>query len=495
MTDKVLQSAYVAADRVMLVTSALITLICVAIGASAGAAAIALLVGVPAVAVPFVIHRMAAGSLVSRFACAASFMVLAALMIQVTGGLIEAHFSIFVLLAFLLYYRDWRPVLLAAGLIAVHHLAFNALQAAGTGVVVFANGANFSIVLVHAAFVVCEAGLLCYMAVGLKREALQAALVGVAAEHVGAGDLASTIARHPGMPLLDKMEQMRTKLARTVGVIVTQSGQAHQVADRLVVNAENVTASTGQQSEATQRMASAVEELTASIQQISQNADEASQRVQSSGQSADSGVAVMQLLAGEIRQTGEAIHAVEHSMVQIGSQFDSVKTIVALIKEIADQTNLLALNAAIEAARAGEQGRGFAVVADEVRKLAERTRLATEDIAATVDKMQISKDHALENVANTVSTAQRGVDRVEEVSSSISVVSTEIAAMMSIIVGISESMHEQTQAAADIAAGVERVAALADSTAATAAEDRATAGELKQMAQSLVEAGAQFRVR
>ena len=92
MTDKVLQSAYVAADRVMLVTSALIALICVAIGASAGAAAIALLVGVPAVAVPFAIHRMAAGSLVSRFGCAASFMVLAALMIQVTGGLIEAHF-------------------------------------------------------------------------------------------------------------------------------------------------------------------------------------------------------------------------------------------------------------------------------------------------------------------------------------------------------------------------------------------------------------------
>ncbi len=449
----------------------------------------------PACLVPYALFRMAPGSLVSRTGFASAFMVLAALLIQLTGGLIEAHFSIFVLLAFLLYYRDWRPILVAAGLIAVHHLAFNFMQAAGLGVFIFMDGANFNMVLVHAAFVVAEAGLLCYMAHGLSREALQAARVGEAAERIGAGDLASAIPQQAGMPLLDAMEQMRARLARTVSLLVTESASAQRVADTMVANAEQVIASTGQQSEATQRMASAVQQLTASIQQIAQNAEEASQRVRRGGQSADEGVAVMHTPADEIRVTGASIHEVESGMQRIGAQFESVKSIVALIKEIADQTNLLALNAAIEAARAGEQGRGFAVVADEVRKLAERTRNATEDIARTVDAMQASKDQALNSVASTVATAQRGVDRVGEVSQSIAAVSADIEAMMAIIVGISDSMKEQSQAATEIAAGVEQVAALADSTAVMAAEDRATAAQLNVMAQSLVDAGSQFRVR
>lgn len=494
MNDHSLRAANVRADAVMLASGGAFALICVLYGVFAGQAVTALLVGVPAVAVPFALFRLSPGSLVSRLGNSAALMVLAALLIQITGGLIEAHFAIFVALAFLLYYRDWRPIIVAAGLIAVHHLVFSYMQSAGLGVTVFANGASVLLVAVHAAFVVVEAGLLSYMAVGLRREALQAAGVAEVAERIGAGDLATVIRPQAGMPLLDTMESMRARLTRTLTLLVTESASAQRVADQLVVNAEHVTESTSRQSEATQRMAAAVQELTASIQHIADNADDASERVRRSGQSADLGVAEMTDLAEEIRHTGAAIHEVESSVQQIGAQFESVKSIVALIKDIADQTNLLALNAAIEAARAGEQGRGFAVVADEVRKLAERTRLATEDIARTVETMQSSKDHALGSVANTVSTARRGVDRVAAVSSSIAGVSAEIGAMMAIIVGISESMKEQTQAASEIAAGVEQVAALADTTAATAVEDKRTAAELNAMAQSLVEAGSQFRV-
>ncbi|MDP3290381.1 MAG: methyl-accepting chemotaxis protein, partial [Methyloversatilis sp.] len=258
MNDQILHSFNVSADKVMLASAGLGALVCVAVGATTGHLFTSLLVGIPASLIPFALYKLLPGSLVSRLACASSFMVLAALLIQITGGMAEAHFSIFVLLAFLLYYRDWRPVVMAAALIAVHHLAFNFMQAAGLGVSVFSDGASFNTVLVHAAFVVVEAGLLVYMSVGLRREAIQAARVGEAAERIGSGDLASAIVPDAGMPLLARMESMRNRLAQTVSLLVTESASAQKVADALLVNAENVTAATGQQSEATQRMASAV---------------------------------------------------------------------------------------------------------------------------------------------------------------------------------------------------------------------------------------------
>ncbi len=130
----------------------------------------ALAIGLPAVLVPAFLVWTNSGALVTRCAIAASMMIFAALGIQQTHGMLEAHFAIFVLLAFLVLYRDWIPLVVAAGLIAVHHLAFDLLQSAGGSVWVFASAGGLGIVLVHAAFVVFETGLLVWMAVQLRAE-------------------------------------------------------------------------------------------------------------------------------------------------------------------------------------------------------------------------------------------------------------------------------------------------------------------------------------
>ena len=119
---------------------------------------------------PVALIYMAPGRLASRIGVAIAFMVFSALMIQQTHGMIEAHFSIFVLLSFLLFYRDWRPILVAAVLIAAHHVAFNFLQAANSGVYIFIQGPDLRIVLVHALFVVFDSAWLIYMAIKLRAE-------------------------------------------------------------------------------------------------------------------------------------------------------------------------------------------------------------------------------------------------------------------------------------------------------------------------------------
>jgi len=213
-TDDLLSSYRIHADRVMLVTLAALLLITLGVAGATGTWSIALAVGLPALAIPALIHRLAPGTLVSRIAVACALMVFSALAIQQTQGLTEVHFSIFALLAFLLYYRDWRPILAAALLIAVHHLSFNYLQALNWGVYVFEGSTGLGRVVLHAAFVVVEAGMLMYMAVSLQREAVESARVAELATRIGEGDLRAGAATQTADGLLGLVAKMRSELGR-----------------------------------------------------------------------------------------------------------------------------------------------------------------------------------------------------------------------------------------------------------------------------------------
>ena len=161
----------VRADHLMGWTLAVLLLVSIGIAAVNGTWFEAISVGLPSVALPWLLIRAMPGSLATRISIAIALMVFAALAIQQTRGMAEAHFAIFILLAFLLYYRDWKPIFVGALVIAVHHVAFNFMQAGNTGFYVFALGANLDVLIVHALSVVFETTLLILMAINLRSEA------------------------------------------------------------------------------------------------------------------------------------------------------------------------------------------------------------------------------------------------------------------------------------------------------------------------------------
>lgn len=492
--EEILQPYRAAADRVMLATLAFLVAVSLGVAAFTDTWAITIAVSLPALLVPAAIYKLAPGSLASRIGFAFALMVFSALTIQQTRGVIEAHFGIFVLLAFLLYYRDWRPVLAAAGLIAVHHVGFNYLQAAGLGFYVFEGGAAFKLVLIHAAYVVVEAAVLIYMALKLERETLEAAGVASMATRIGAGDLTANLERSGHSELLDSVEHMRQNLRSTLGQVGQGAGSVGDSGAVLGNLSTQLDELTRQQRTATTDMARAIEELTESMNVLAEETESARTMAVASGNASREGGRVVKASIDEMLGIQTTIRASSENVEHLGSQSDRVAQVVGLIKDIAGQTNLLALNAAIEAARAGEQGRGFAVVADEVRKLAERTATATEEITSMIDDIQTSKDAALQSIAHAVERVTRGGELATDASTSIARITGEAEAVERVIAGIADALQNQSRSARQIAQTIEGIAAMSERSSGSSDELRREVSSLENASTTLATAVGRFRL-
>lgn len=411
---------------------------------------IALVIGIPNVVICTLLTKVMPGARLTRVVQGLSLMVFAALIIHQSHGMLEFHFTIFVFLAFLLYYRDWLPIVAAAGLIAVHHLLFNYLQISGSPVYIFSANTGLGIVMIHAAFVVFETAFLVYTVLQTSQEGRQAEEVFRIAEgltiHNGEIDLSGgVIDAHS--PLGKRLSEYVYAVRNAIHEAKLASAALDQNLTPTIDMTRRAAVSARQQQQETDSLTSAMNEMTSSFQSVYSNATQASDFAVKAQKNSKNGVLVikdstdrMKQLVIKVSDTNELIMALEKESKEIGN-------VVDLISGIADQTNLLALNAAIEAARAGDAGRGFAVVADEVRTLASNTQQATDDIQKMISQLQARSHQASESMADSEQQATEGGEQIIKASEVLSEISSAVQDICDISISIAEATEQQSSVA------------------------------------------------
>ena len=317
------------------------------------------------------------------------------------------------------------------------------------------------------------------------------------AERVADGDLTVKVE----LVCQDELQRAAHAFNRMSSSIAALLRGARQTADQLSMAADSLVAASGEvaasssgQSDAASAMAAAVEQMTVGINHIASNAQDAQGEASQAGLLAREGGEVVSRTVDDINRISEVVQRTAGIVGSLGERSTQISAIVGTIKEIADQTNLLALNAAIEAARAGEQGRGFAVVADEVRKLAERTGQSTQEIAAMVKAIQDSTQDAVLAMEEGVGRVGEGVERAGQAGGAIAEIRDGSGRTVQAINEISDALREQSAVSTEIARRVEGIAQMAERNSLNSSETAQTAHQLKALAAHLEQDIARFHL-
>ncbi len=304
---------------------------------------------------------------------------------------------------------------------------------------------------------------------------------------VGSGsDEISGLARDLNL-FIQKMHGALSLVSQATNRLATSSIELSSTADHVARAAE------GQEARAVQS-ASAVEEMTMTAGEVARNSTEAARIAQETAETARNGQAVMTQTVSGMQQVSEAVVQAANIITTLGRSSDQIGEIVRVIEDIADQTNLLALNAAIEAARAGEQGRGFAVVADEVRKLAERTTKATKEIGDMIRQIQQDTKSAVSSMDQGTNQVGHGVELANKTGETLSTIHSMINSTADMIQQIASAAEEQSSASRQIAGDLESMTQTTRETSSGIADSAKACHELNSLAGDLQKTVRAFKV-
>ncbi|QWV96944.1 methyl-accepting chemotaxis protein [Geomonas nitrogeniifigens] len=330
---------------------------------------------------------------------------------------------------------------------------------------------------------------------GMITKPLQAAVA--AASAIGAGDLTARIestSRDETGQLMAALQAMAENLRCTIGKVAdtsaqvaSASNQLHSTSEQIATGAEEVAAQAGTVATAGEQMSATSSDIARNCQMAAEGAKRAAQTAQNGAEVVQGTVTVMGQIAAKVQESSRTVES-------LGQRSDQIGAIIGTIEDIADQTNLLALNAAIEAARAGEQGRGFAVVADEVRALAERTTRATREIGEMIKAIQSETRGAVVAMEEGVHQVETGTAEAAKSGSALQEILEQINDVAMQIHQVATAAEEQTATTSEISSNIVQITQVVQQTSQGAQESASAAAQLHTNSEELQQLVQQFRL-
>lgn len=479
------------ADKVMCIIVVLAFLYALALAFSYGAWGQVLVVGTLTVGVACLLTFMMPGHLPTRLFMGAALMVLTALHVNQAQGMIEMHFGFFAFLALLLYYRDWRPIALAALVVALHHFSFFYLQTRGADVFVLAvDNQKWSVIFLHAGYVIVETIVLLIMAwdLGQKEQAatdLKKTVSGMLVD--GQIDLTRRCTSQADVTqdfngFVSQVQSMVRDLGASNEVLLQASDDLTAV---MVRNEDEM----NHQAEETQKVVTVISQMTAAIETIAKGAEEAARLTEGAQQTVNHSSTLSQQAQLNMQKLGTKLTEASEKTSDVANESQNIGSVLDVIRGIAEQTNLLALNAAIEAARAGEKGRGFAVVADEVRSLASRTQESTEEIQIMIEKLQGGSRQTVEAMESSRALMLQCVEAVQNSDGALKEVVTAMDNILQMNTQIAQGTTEQEAAMTEVEANVQSMRTITNHLSGV----QSTAEMLAEAVQSIRKSMSRFR--
>jgi len=379
----------------------------------------------------------------------------------------------------------------------IHGLAGAVVAGAGIGGVYFSGGSlgtglvAFYVILGFAVIVLPS--MIVSSSLGRPLEVLRESISATRND----GDLTRSVDIQPGSgiePVANAYNELLAAFHSITTRIIFNSVQVASVAAKLISEAESTSRGSQEQNAAAEAAAEAVAEMAGGMREVAGNAEETAQIALQAKEHSTHGVRIVEDASAEIERIARSVEQSAQVVATLGERSEAISGIARTIHEIADQTNLLALNAAIEAARAGEQGRGFAVVADEVRKLAERTSTATGEITAMISAIQGETQNAIQTIRAGSEQARNGAQLARQAASALQEINRG-AEETTIKVGlIAEAAQKQATRTGEVAELVTNIMALADRNSEGAKLTLDEARQLDYLATNLKEVGKIFKL-